>query len=65
MACQRRLALDWPRYSKGLYSTAQREAASAGRGMWAGSYVEPWQYRICVRAGGRPADCSDDATAHP
>jgi endonuclease YncB( thermonuclease family) len=59
------LALDWPRYSKGRYSAAQREAESAGRGMWAGSYVEPWQYRGCVRAGGRPAECSDDANSHP
>jgi endonuclease YncB( thermonuclease family) len=59
------LALDWPRYSKGRYSAAQRLAESAGRGMWSGSYVEPWQYRGCIRAGGRPAQCSDDATAHP
>jgi endonuclease YncB( thermonuclease family) len=58
-------ALDWSRYSKGRYSAAQREAERAGRGMWAGSYVEPWDYRACVRAGGRPAECSDDATAHP
>lgn len=59
------LALEWPRYSKGRYRAAQREAESAGRGMWAGSYVEPWQYRGCIRAGGHPADCSDDATVHP
>jgi endonuclease YncB( thermonuclease family) len=59
------LALDWPLYSKGRYATAQRQAESASRGMWAGSYVEPWQYRSCIRAGGHPADCSDDATAHP
>jgi endonuclease YncB( thermonuclease family) len=59
------LALDWPRYSKGRYSEAQRAAEGAGRGMWAGSYVEPWQYRGCIRAGGRPTQCSDDATAHP
>jgi endonuclease YncB( thermonuclease family) len=59
------LALDWPRYSKGRYSAAQREAERAGRGMWAGSYVEPWQYRACVRTGARPAECSDDAAARP
>jgi endonuclease YncB( thermonuclease family) len=59
------LALDWPRYSKGRYGAAQRQAESAGRGMWAGSYIEPWQYRGCIRAGGHPAGCSDDATAHP
>ncbi|MET4418304.1 endonuclease YncB(thermonuclease family) [Bradyrhizobium sp. RT3a] len=59
------LALDWPRYSSGKYGSAQRDAEGAGRGMWAGSFVEPWLYRVCIRAGGRPAACSDDASAHP
>jgi endonuclease YncB( thermonuclease family) len=59
------LALDWPQYSKGKYDAAQRDAEHVGRGIWAGSYVEPWQYRACIRASGRPADCSDDANAHP
>jgi len=36
----------------GKYDPAQREAEHAGRGMWAGSYVEPWLYRACVRANG-------------
>jgi len=40
------LALDWPQYSKGNFDTIQREAEHAGRGMWAGSYVEPWLYRV-------------------
>jgi endonuclease YncB( thermonuclease family) len=59
------LALDWPQYSKAKYAAAQRDAEHAGRGIWAGSYVEPWLYRACIRANGRPADCSDDANAHP
>jgi endonuclease YncB( thermonuclease family) len=59
------LALDWPQYSKGKFDTIQREAEHAGRGMWAGSYVEPWLYRVCIRAGGSPGNCSDDANAHP
>jgi endonuclease YncB( thermonuclease family) len=59
------LALDWPEYSEGKYGPAQHDAEQAGRGIWKGSYVEPWLYRACVRAGGTPADCSDDATAHP
>jgi endonuclease YncB( thermonuclease family) len=59
------LALDWPQYSKGKYAAAQRDAEHAGRGLWAGSYVEPWLYRACVRSGGRPGACSDDANAHP
>jgi len=59
------LALDWPNYSHGMYDKNQREAEHAGRGMWSGSYVAPWLYRVCIRAGGMPADCSDDANAHP
>lgn len=59
------LALDWPKYSKGKYDKAQREAEHAGRGMWQGSYVEPWLYRACIRQGGRPGDCSDDANSRP
>ena len=55
------LALDWPKYSKGRYTAAQRAAEHAGRGIGAGSYVEPWRYRACVRYGLRPAACSDDA----
>ena len=59
------LALDWPQYSKGKYGSSQREADRSGRGMWAGSYVEPWLFRGCIRAGGTPTGCSDDANAHP
>ncbi|WBL82800.1 thermonuclease family protein [Bradyrhizobium xenonodulans] len=54
-------ALDWPLYSKGKYADAQRGAEKGERGIWSGSFVEPWQYRACVKAGGRPAACSDDA----
>jgi endonuclease YncB( thermonuclease family) len=59
------LALDWPRYSQGRYSTAQDEARRSERGMWVGSYLEPWLYRACVKEGGTPSACSDDANAHP
>jgi endonuclease YncB( thermonuclease family) len=59
------LALDWSQYSKGKFDSVQREAEHAGRGMWAGSYVEPWLYRVCIRAGGSPSNCSDDANTHP
>jgi endonuclease YncB( thermonuclease family) len=47
------LALDWPRYSSGRYRDAENDPARAGRGIWAGGYVEPWLYRACIRAGGR------------
>ena len=59
------LALDWPQYSKGKYDKAQRDAEHAGRGIWEGSYVEPWLFRACIRQGGKPGDCSDDAESHP
>jgi endonuclease YncB( thermonuclease family) len=59
------LAIDWPQYSKGSFGLIQRKAEHEGRGIWSGSYVEPWLYRVCIRAGGRPAECSDDANAHP
>jgi len=59
------LALDWPQYSRGSYGNVQSNAEQAGRGLWAGSYVEPWLYRVCIRAGGNPENCSDDANAHP
>jgi hypothetical protein len=50
---------DWPQYPHGAYSADQATAASKDAGIWAGSYVEPWKYRACVRAGGRPLACSD------
>jgi nuclease-like protein len=59
------LALDWPKYSKGKYDGAQRDAEHAGHGIWKGTYVEPWLYRACIRQGGRRGDCSDDANLHP
>jgi len=59
------LALDWPRFSRRRYEADQRDAERAGRGIWSGSYVEPWLYRACIRSQGRPATCSDDANAHP
>jgi endonuclease YncB( thermonuclease family) len=46
------LALDWPQYSKGKYDGGQRDAEHAGRGMWSGSYVEPWLNRACIRRAG-------------
>jgi endonuclease YncB( thermonuclease family) len=62
---QNGMALDWPKYSKRKYNAAQRDAEQAGRGIWKGSYVEPWLYRVCIRANGTPDACSDDASAHP
>jgi len=59
------LALDWRMYSRGKYERAQRDAEHVGRGIGAGSYVEPWRFRACVGQGGRLGECSDDANMHP
>lgn len=59
------LALDWSQYSKGKCSGDQQAAERSGRGIWKGSYVEPWLYRACIRAGGRPINCSDNVNDHP
>jgi endonuclease YncB( thermonuclease family) len=56
------LALDWPQYSKRKYESAQGDAEQAWRGMWAGSHVEPWLYRRCIRASGMPTSgCFEDS----
>jgi endonuclease YncB( thermonuclease family) len=57
------LALDWPRYSHGRYGATQAGAERAGGRVWAGSFTAPLLYRACVRAGGRPGACSDEAGA--
>lgn len=58
------LALDWPKYSKGKYDADQGQAKHSEIGIWKGSFVEPWQYRTCIREGGKPVNCSDERTAH-
>jgi len=51
-------ALDWPRYSGGAYAFDQQDAQKAKRGMWAGKFVEPWNWRTCIRNGGQRDRCS-------
>lgn len=36
-------ALDWLLYSKGRYKAQQAAAEAARRGMWRGSFIEPWE----------------------
>ncbi|MES5482652.1 thermonuclease family protein [Bradyrhizobium sp. INPA03-11B] len=57
------LAIDWPRYSKGDYAAAEAEARAKQTGMWSGRFVEPWRYRQCITAGGRPGACSSGANS--
>ncbi|WP_292091488.1 thermonuclease family protein [Mesorhizobium sp.] len=39
------LALDWPKYSSGIYASQQAAAKAAKRGIWAGTFQEPWDWR--------------------
>ena len=38
-------AVDWPKYSAGFYAQAETEARKAKRGLWAGSFDRPWEWR--------------------
>jgi endonuclease YncB( thermonuclease family) len=53
-------ALDWPDYSNGKYDQAQQRARGAGRGIWDGKFVLPWDFRRCLhQRGGKAARCSE------
>lgn len=43
-------ALDWPRYSQGAYAQEQEEAEREQRGLWAGSFDKPWDWRAGRRS---------------
>lgn len=45
-------ALDWPRYSKGMYAGDQSTAKRNGDGIWQGFFVEPWEWRKGKRLPG-------------
>src|SRR3954471_14201049 len=55
-------ALAFTRYSQ-AYASDEAQARVAGRGVWAGSVVPPWDYWRCVREGGAPATCSHTVEA--
>ncbi|MCV0395899.1 MAG: thermonuclease family protein [Rhizobiaceae bacterium] len=38
-------ALDWSRYSGGVYAGEQGQARSNRRGVWQGRFIEPWRWR--------------------
>ena len=38
-------ALDYERYSGGRYASEQAEAKAAGRGIWSGEFIPPWEWR--------------------
>ena len=38
-------ALEFPRYSDGRYASLQRDAQRLRRGVWAGEFQRPWEWR--------------------
>lgn len=38
-------ALDWARYSGGYYDAQEEEARKHRRGLWAGEFAKPWEWR--------------------
>lgn len=60
MLVSRGLAVEEPQYSHHRYTADQIAARVARRGLWAGHFVEPSDYRSCMHAaGGRMATCSE------
>ncbi|WP_077381893.1 MULTISPECIES: thermonuclease family protein [Mesorhizobium] len=49
------LALDWPKYSSGIYASLQAAAKASKRGIWAGSFQAPWEWRAEHSENPRPA----------
>jgi hypothetical protein len=44
-------AFDWPKYSMGEYADEQAQAKANHRGMWARTFMPPWEWRAERRAG--------------
>jgi endonuclease YncB( thermonuclease family) len=38
-------AVEYEQYSDGRYSDEEEEARRAKRGLWAGTFVKPWEWR--------------------
>lgn len=55
-------AIEFRRYSDGRYAQAEAEAKASGRGLWAGSFMEPAEWRKMERSAGegneRPAQAA-------
>lgn len=47
-------AVDFSRYSKGKYAAVEKEARDAKRGLWAGTFDMPWDWRAGQKSGSRP-----------
>jgi endonuclease YncB( thermonuclease family) len=42
-------AMDYRHYSHGLYAAEEAEARREKRGLWAGEFMPPWQWRKLSR----------------
>jgi hypothetical protein len=42
-------ALDWARYSSGVYARLQAKARNGKKGIWKGTFDEPWAWRAANR----------------
>lgn len=49
MMVQSGWALDFRRYSQGRYAAEENDARTAGRGLWGGEFVLPWEWRLLSR----------------
>jgi endonuclease YncB( thermonuclease family) len=58
MLVSRGLAIEEPQYSHGHYAADQLAARRTGRGIWAGRFVEPSDFRACMHGNGGVAECS-------
>jgi endonuclease YncB( thermonuclease family) len=45
-------AIDWPKYSKGAYGSAEEAARAARAGIWRGKFDRPWEWRKARRPAG-------------
>ncbi|WP_099516037.1 thermonuclease family protein [Microvirga ossetica] len=52
-------ALEYKQYSDGRYSGDEAEARKAKRGLWAGKFVEPWDWRRGERLASEASTGSD------
>ncbi|WP_322883878.1 thermonuclease family protein [Microvirga lotononidis] len=52
-------ALEYKQYSDGRYAKAEAEARTAKRGLWAGQFVEPWDWRRGKRLSSEASTGSD------
>jgi endonuclease YncB( thermonuclease family) len=55
---RRGLAIDDKCYSKRRYRDAEDEASKARAGVWAGEFIQPRAFRLCIKDGGQPQICS-------